>query len=385
MRRSFLRPRNLAKLVALSAAVFVPGCGGAPDTNPPNIVIIVADDLGWADVGYHGSRIKTPNIDKLAAEGVELDRFYVYPICTPTRAGLMTGRYPIRFGLARAVIPPWRRFGLDPDEITLAQMLEKAGYRHRGIFGKWHLGHLERRWHPLARGFTRFHGHYNGAIDYFSHRRDGERDWHIDYEPSDERGYATNLIADAASRFISDKAGQGPFFCYVPFGAPHQPFQVPEVYLRKYSNMQGNKQVIAGMITCLDDGIGKILDSIDRAGIRDNTLVWFFSDNGGIKEFADNNLPLRGNKLDLLEGGIRVPSCVRWPGGFDGGRKIALPTAFIDIFPTLMRIAGVEDHGGKPVDGVALVDVLRGETTEMNRELFFYEGQQGPHAESVAG
>ena len=257
----------------------------------PNIVIILADDLGWADVSFHSDRIPTPNIDRIAEEGVELDRFYVFPMCSPTRAGLMTGRYPIRFGMARSVIPPWRNFGLDPDEITLPEALGKLGYTHRGIFGKWHLGHNHTKWHPNNQGFTHFHGHYNGAIDYFTLSRENERDWHLNKKSNQETGYSTDLIASAASNFIlKHSKEEDPFFCYVPFNSPHSPFQAPEKYIKKFQHLAGlnskgkNKslrQVVAAMVSCMDDGIGKILKAIDTSGEADNTIVWFFSDNGG--------------------------------------------------------------------------------------------------------
>jgi arylsulfatase B len=227
--------------ILIFISLLVGSSSGANAAVKPNIVFILADDLGWADVGYHGGYIKTPNIDRLAREGVELDSFYVAPMCSPTRAGLLTGRYPIRFGLARAVIPPWRNFGLDTGEITLAVVLGKAGYAHRGAFGKWHLGHHDPKWHPLARGFTHFHGHYNGAIDYFTHEREGERDWHVNYEPSDEQGYSTDLIADGAANFIKEHSKDGPYFCYVPFNAPHSPFQVPAKYLQQYAHLGNAK------------------------------------------------------------------------------------------------------------------------------------------------
>jgi arylsulfatase B len=365
----------------------------------PNIVVILADDLGWADVGYHGGYVRTPNIDQLARDGVELDRFYVCPMCSPTRAATMTGRYPIRFGLARAVIPPWRNFGLDTNEETLADVLGRAGYRQRGIFGKWHLGHHHIKWHPLSRGFTRFLGHYNGAIDYFRLDREGERDWHSDFEPSSQRGYSTNLIADGAAAFISEAAkSEEPFFCYVPFNAPHSPFQAPQKFLDQYSHLAAEKgtktakgkkknqrgrnpkQTLAAMITCMDDGIGRILKSIDNAGVRDNTIVWFFSDNGGIKAVAENNLPLRGDKLSVFEGGVRVPACVRWPSGLKGRRKIDAPLSCMDILPTLASIAGANTPK-KPLDGLNVLQVLKGEQTELNRNLFFYHGQSGEQSE----
>ena len=369
----------------------------------PNIVIILADDLGWADVSYHGGYIKTPHLDQLAKDGVELDRFYVCPMCSPTRATLLTGRYPIRYGLSRAVIPPWRNYGLRTDEVTLANVLAKAGYRHRGIFGKWHLGHQNAKWHPLARGFTHFHGHYNGAIDYFTHLREGERDWHVNYQPSAEIGYSTDLIADAACRFIRASTGESPFFCYVPFNAPHGPLQSRDDYKKRYAQLPpsrgpgsekktanataklaDNRQTLAGMISCLDDGIGRILKTIDEQGIRENTLVWFFSDNGGIGKIPDNNLPLRGNKLDVFEGGIRVPASIRWPAQLKGNRKIAAPLACLDVLPTLMHYAGVTDHGGKPLDGIDVSKVLSGEQIDLKRDLFFYHGQAGPETEEIA-
>lgn len=364
-------------LIAVSACVV--------NAAPPNVVILLADDLGWADVSYHADRVRTPHIDKLVKEGVELDRFYVCPMCSPTRAGLMTGRYPIRYGLSRAVIPPWRDFGLDTSEVTLPQVLAKTGYKHRGMFGKWHLGHRRAEWHPLSRGFTHFHGHYNGAIDYFTHERDGQRDWHVNWTPTAQEGYSTDLTAAAAARFIEQHADDGPFFCYVPFNAPHSPFQAPQRYLDQYAQIENQRQrTLAAMIACMDDGIGRILAAIDKAGVRDNTLVWFLSDNGGVGGVKDNNLPLRGSKLSVFEGGVRVPAAVRWPGGLKGGRKVSAPLSVYDILPTLMRIAGVKDHGGKPLDGADAFDVLVGKTAELDRELYFYHGQSGPEDELLA-
>lgn len=387
---------KLHYLILLCAGFFVSLAGlNSARAAPPNIVILLADDLGWADVSYHGGYVKTPNIDRLKNDGVELDRFYVCPMCSPTRAATMTGRYPIRFGLARAVIPPWRNFGLDTDEVTIADALAKAGYKNRGIFGKWHLGHHHVKWHPLSRGFTRFLGHYNGAIDYFTLEREGERDWHSDFEPSDQTGYSTDLIAEAASQFIKSSAESGePFFCYVPFNAPHSPFQAPQKYLDQYSELaprKGDKkkgaktkQTLAAMISGMDDGIGRILKSIDQAGVRENTIVWFFSDNGGIKAVPENNVPLRGNKLSVFEGGVRVPSCVRWPSSLKAGSKVAAPLSCMDILPTVLAAAGTDEVPGKPLDGLDVLPVLKGEQLELKRDLFFYHGQSGEQNELIA-
>ena len=364
----------------------------------PNIVIIVADDLGWADVGYHSDRIPTPHLDRIAHEGVELDHFYVFPMCSPTRAGLMTGRYPIRFGMARAVIPPWRHFGLDPSELMLPEALAKAGYQHRGVFGKWHLGHNNTKWHPNSQGFTHFHGHYNGAIDYFDLTREGERDWHVNERVSGEQGYSTDLIAGAASRFIVQHAkGAAPYLCYVPFNAPHSPFQAPEKYLKKFAHLaeaqaggknRNLRQKVAAMVSCMDDGIGRILRAIDDSGEADDTLVWFFSDNGGGSAIADNNLPLRGNKLDVWEGGVRVPAAVRWASGeVRGGGKVSVPVSCLDVMPTLAKLTAPGSSAGlgnKPFDGRDVLDVLQAKRRRLDRELYFYHGQAGEDREKIA-
>ncbi len=371
----------------------------------PNVVILVADDLGWADVSFHGKEIKTPNLDRLTTEGVELSRFYVCPVCTPTRAGLMTGRYPIRFGLMRAVLPPWREGGLETEEVTLPEVLAGAGYKHRGAFGKWHLGHSDVKYHPLRRGFTEFVGHYNGAIDYFTHEREGELDWHRDYRSNHDEGYSTDLIADAAAGFIRRHArDDSPFLCYVPFNAPHSPLQAKAEDLKAYdhlakANPKGKKrrkpansygtkgrglsprQTLAAMISSMDQGVGRILTALDDTGIADDTLVWFFSDNGGVG--AGDNRPLRAGKATVFEGGIRVAAALRWPGRVPAGGKIAEPTAYIDVLPTLMQVAGVEDHGGKPLDGMGLVGPLTDRGISADRDIYSYIGQGGEDTEQI--
>ncbi len=363
----------------------------------PNIVIIVADDLGWRDVSYHGGEIRTPAIDRLAKQGAQLDRFYVAPVCSPTRAGLMTGRYPIRYGAMRTVYPPWRKGGLDIEEVTLADVLARAGYTHRGVFGKWHLGHSSIRYHPLRRGFTEFTGHYNGAIDYFTLEREGERDWHHGYEPGRDDGYSTDLIAAAAVKFITKRAaGDAPFFCYVPFNAPHSPFQAKPEDLTAYRTLtalpgnwglaserrRDNRRILGGMIASLDQGIGNILDAIDDSGVRDNTLVLFFSDNGGVGGIGDNR-PLRGSKATVYEGGIRVAAAARWPGHIPSGGKITAPISNIDVLPTVVRIVGLPGHGGKPFDGLDVLDVLTGKQKTLARDLYSYIGAAGEETEQV--
>lgn len=372
-----------ARVALLCMGACSPVAEPSRPAQPPHIVLLVADDLGWGDVGYHGSRIQTPSIDRLAREGVELDRFYVQPLCSPTRAALVTGRYPIRFGMSRAVVAPWRDFGLDVQEATLPQVLARAGYRHRALFGKWHLGHLRREWHPIERGFTHFYGHYNGAIDHFEHTRLGERDWHRDFEPLIESGYSTDLISAAACAYIRARADEGPLFLMVSFSAVHPPFQAPTDQLERYADLRGTegepslRQVRAAMINSMDDGIGRILAALEETGIAEDTLLWFLSDNGGVTADPLTNGSLRGGKHDLFEGGIRVPACVRWPRGLPAGTRIEAPTAVQDVLPTLMQVAAISDHGGRPLDGMGLLGLLRGTERAPKRELYFHSERAG--------
>lgn len=351
----------------------------------PNIIVILADDLGWNAVGYHNDEVKTPNIDnRICKAGVELDNFYACPMCSPSRAGLMTGRYPIRFGCARAVIPPWREDGVPTDEVFMPEVLAQAGYKQRAIFGKWHLGHNRRKWLPLERGFTEFYGHYNGAIDYYTHKREGELDWHRGYDTCYDEGYATDLIADKTVEFINKNAeSEEPFFCYVAFNAPHGPFQAPQEYIDMYKNIEDEtKRTYFAMITAMDDGIGRILDAVDESGIAKETVIWFFSDNGGWDVIEGVNYPLRKGKLYTFDGGVRVVSCVRYPDKFRAGRKITSRTAYIDLLPTFMDCIGIDKTGGKPLDGINLFLLLCGEEEELEeRPLHFYHGQESVHDE----
>ena len=403
------------RLVATLALLWIlQGCSsatgpGADNAAAPNIVILLADDLGWTDVSFHGGNIATPNIDRIAAEGAELRRFYVAPICSPTRAGLMTGRYPIRYGAMRAVYPPWRQGGMDLSEWTMADILAEADYKHRAVFGKWHLGHSDKKYkkyHPLRRGFTEFYGHYNGAIDYFTHEREGEVDWHEGFEPSDDTGYQTDLVADAAARFVREHAADAePFLCYVAFNAPHSPFQAKPEDLARYEHLPAargffegiegasmvasreargrSRRILGAMVHSLDQGVGRILDSIDRAGISAETFVLFSSDNGGVRGVGENT-PLRGAKATVFEGGIRVAAAARWTTRIPAGQRIDVPLANIDILPTVMRMAGVGRYTGKPLDGVEVLDVLTGRQKRLDRELFNYIGQEGAHREQIS-
>ncbi len=351
----------------------------------PNIVLIVADDLGYADMGYHSSDIQTPNIDHLAATGVRLEQFHVAPMCSPTRAGLMTGRYPLRFGMMRAVIPPQRDFGLDPNETTLPELLREAGYTHRGIFGKWHLGHARQQWRPTNQGFTVFEGCLNGAVDYFTQDREGERDWHLNDRPNPHSGYTTDLIGDAAVEFIASISADESYFAYIPFTAPHSPFQAKPEDLAKYPHRpKGKKRTYAAMVDSMDQAIGRILRTVDQRGDVNNTIVLFMSDNGGVNKVGDNG-DQRGSKLTPYQGGIRVAAIARWPnGGMSGGRASHARMGYIDIVPTLLAAIGENRLPPRPLDGVNALSALKHQTPLPDRAWLTYLDQNGDHRERLA-
>ena len=347
----------------------------------PNIVIVLADDLGWGDVGYHGSHIQTPNLDMLSEKAIRLDRFYVAPISTPTRAGMLTGRYPNRMGVREVVIPPWRDYGIESGEIFLPQELEKAGYKHRAMIGKWHLGHSRKKYHPLRKGFTHFYGHLNGAIDYFSHRREGELDWHNNWESSYDKGYSTDLITDHAVQCINEYAGEEhPFFVYVAYNAPHTPLQAKDDDLKRYGfdpskkrfgkgdkTGRGNsrEQTYAAMITCMDRGIGRIINTLKEAGEFDDTIFLFFSDNG---PDVGSGGELRGGKFTEFEGGVRVPALLSWPSKLTGEKTIHQVMGYVDIMPTLLDILGLQSTA--QFDGISMLSILTGKRESMDRILY---------------
>src|SRR5215471_14131831 len=282
-------------IVACTAAITVVstvGCANAQANEPvaaakitgkPNILYIVADDLGWKDVGFHGSDIKTPNLDKLAAGGAKLEQFYVQPMCTPTRAALMTGRYPFRYGLQTAVIPAAAKYGLATDEWLLPQALKEAGYT-TAIVGKWHLGNADQKYWPRQRGFDYQYGPLIGEIDYFTHEAEGIVDWFRDNKKVVEKGYSTTLLGNDAVRFINEQNPTKPFFLYLTFNAPHTPYQATQEYLDRYKNIADPaRRAYAGSITAMDDQIGRVVDALDKKKMRDNTLIVFMSDNGGTR------------------------------------------------------------------------------------------------------
>lgn len=359
-----------SSIVFFFAAILA--CTAAQAAEKPNIVHIVVDDLGWKDVGFNGcTDIKTPNIDKLAAEGVTLTQFYVQPMCTPTRAALMTGRYPFRYGLQTAVIPSVSAYGLDTTEWLMPQCLKEAGYK-TAIIGKWHLGHADKKWWPRQRGFDYQYGAMIGELDYFTHEEHHVLDWYRNNKPVREKGYTTQLLGKDAVRLIEKHDTSRPLYLYLAFNAPHTPYQAPQDYIDRYKDIQDpTRRIYAGMITCLDDEIGHVIAALDKKGMRNNTLILFHSDNGGTKNamFAGvmtdmskvkipcDNGPYRDGKGSLFEGGTRVCAFANWPGHIKTQSVDGLIHA-VDIYPTLAALAGASTAKCKPLDGVNVWDTI---------------------------
>jgi arylsulfatase A-like enzyme len=314
--------------------------------------LIVADDLGWHDVGFNGSKIRTPNLDALATAGARLDQFYVQPTCSPTRAALMTGRYPMRSGSHRMVWRPWHLGGVPLDERFISQALNDAGYT-TAILGKWHLGMASNPYTPNDRGFDHQYGHLGGHLDYFKHTYYGGLDWHRNGKRLDETGYSTDLIADEAVRLIQKQPPTTPLFLYVPFNAPHGPLHAHDRDVAAYKDVFSDekRRIYAGMVTCMDRAIGRIVTALEAAELRQNTLIMFCSDNGGATNVGANNGTLRGSKGTLYEGGIRVPCLANWPNKIKADTLVSAPLHVVDLFPTFVTLAGGSLEQALPLDG----------------------------------
>ncbi len=344
-------------------------------TTKPNIVIILADDLGNADLGYRGSDIKSPNIDKLASEGVRLEAFYGMPVCTPARAELMTGRYAMRYGLQTLVIFPSHTYGLPTDERTLPQALKDVGYQ-TAMVGKWHLGHADKKFWPQNRGFDHFYGNLVGEVDYFTKERGGLIDWQRDGKFFKEDGYFTTLIGNEAVNIINNHDTAKPLFLYVASLAPHAPYQAPKQDVEAYKNAAGaeHRHIYAAMITDLDTQVGRIVAALKQKNMLDNTLIIFSSDNGGATSalFATgarspqeregsggvelgaktpaSNGDFRGGKGSLHEGGVRVPTIFYWPAKLKP-RIVNEPLGMVDVMPTVLALTGANGSPDHPFDG----------------------------------
>ena len=372
--------RDFLKLLGLgSAAIALSGRAVAAAESKPNILFIVADDMGWADVGFHGSKIKTPNIDRLCREGVELNQHYVQPMCTPTRVALLTGRYPSRFG-DQATKPcntrvlPW---GTE----TLAAALASIGY-DTGLSGKWHLG-SKGRWGPNKFGFTRSHGSLAGGCGPYNHfykKGAYSRTWHRNGKLIDEEGHVTDLIGKEVVGWINAK--KQPWFYYVPFTAVHVPVKAPEKFLKMYSGGTYDKDPkkdesfkrYAAYATQMDHWIGQMIDALNTTGQRERTIVIFTSDNGSFPSWRPSgkypgthppcprlgsNLPYRGYKAQLYEGGILAPTCVNWPGKLKPGRIAALMHV-VDWMPTLTKLTGYKPKRDLKWDGMDVWPLITG-------------------------
>ena len=314
----------------------------------PNVVILLADDLGWNDVGYHDSSIHTPNIDNIAKEGVELNRFYVDPTCSPSRASLMTGLFATTHGV-NVPIQGHTENGLPLEYKILPQYLKEAGYTTH-LVGKWHLGHHTQAYLPNQRGFDSFYGFLGGAIGYYDHLYAGGIDWQRDGVTVEEEGYSTELLAREAERVIEQNSSQQPYFLLVSFNAPHTPIEGPG---GKKLEHEGRKTYLE-MVDSLDRAIGQVIDALAKQGDLSNTLVLFSSDNGGQEPvpfwkewlipptadgFANNGL-LRGDKGTVHEGGVRVPAAIWWPNRLESEKDLDQPLHIADLLPTLGQVIG---------------------------------------------
>jgi len=330
----------------------------------PNIIVVLADDLGNADLGYRGSKIKTPNLDKLANTGVRLESYYGQQLCTPARAALMTGRYPMRHGLQTFVIFPGHKYGLPTDEVTLPQALKGAGYS-TWMVGKWHLGHADKQYWPQNRGFDHFYGNLVGEVDYFTKERGGLVDWQRNGKFLKEEGYHTALIGDEAVKLIEAQDAAKPFFLYFAALAVHAPLQAPKEEIEAYATIfdDEEKRAYAAMLTNLDTQVGRLVEALERKGVRDNTIIFFTTDNGGIRKMkahapggkpAKNppasNGELRDGKSSLYEGGVRLPAIMNWPAKLKPA-VVKEPLHHVDVMPTLLAIAGARGSADHPFDG----------------------------------
>jgi arylsulfatase A-like enzyme len=346
-----------AVLVLLGFALTPPPAASA--ATAPNVLLVVSDDQGWGDVSWRGSPARTPRLDQLRREGTELLRFYTSAVCSPTRAALFTGRSAVQLGIRDQFAP--NNPGLSLLEHLMPETFRAAGYQ-TALTGKWHLGSTAAERRPNARGFDRFYGFLGPAIDYYAHTFTGPaggRDWQRDGEPVVETGYATDLLATEAIRLLRTRDPARPFFHVVTFNAPHTPYAAPAELKANYPELAGDAQTYAAMLESLDLNLGRILDELARLGLADDTLVVFVSDNGGAGNSPARNTPLRLNKGNIYDGGIRVPALLRWPGVVRAGATSEQFVTAQDLFPTIATAVGVTPRNGLPFDGLNLWPTLR--------------------------
>jgi arylsulfatase A-like enzyme len=360
----------------------------AQSADRPNIILVVADDLGYSDVGFNGCRdIPTPNIDRIAAQGVRFDAGYVcFSVCSPSRAGMLTGRYPQRFGYERNVlyIPDDPAMGLSRDEELFPGRLQQAGYRTT-LLGKWHLG-AHPDLHPLKRGFSEWYGFLGGGHQYHPDsmkikdpmqvftEEGSYRTWmNRGLEPVKEGDYLTDALSREAAAFI-ERNRQQPFFLYLAYNAPHTPLQATPERLEKFKQI-GDKQrrTYAAMVSAVDDGVGRVLETLDKLGLASNTMVIFLSDNGGpLHHNGSRNGDLRGMKGTLFEGGIRVPFAIRWPGMIPAGITYTKPVISLDIAATIAGQVAGQSRPKHALDGTDLIPFLTGKSKGAPHDFLYW-------------
>ncbi|MHC4328187.1 MAG: sulfatase [Planctomycetota bacterium] len=373
-RRNFLSSSLLAASGICSGGTVLSAGVKQSGSRGPNIVVIVSDDQGYADSSCydHPKEVNTPAIDQLAAEGVRFTNGYASGyVCAPTRAGLLTGRYQQRFGFYTAGDS---RTGMPTSEVTVADVLKEKGYA-TAIIGKWHVG-IEPEYRPLRRGFDEFYGFLgHGAHDYFKLEITSEHNSiYRNDKPINDSGYLTNNLAREAVSFI-ERHQERPFFLYLPFNAVHWPLQALKKHIDRFNTGDRNRDIYLAMLISMDEAIGRVLDALKRTGADDNTLIIFFSDNGGAKKNFANNGALRDYKQTVYEGGIRVPFIVRWPDKLPKGIGCDEPVISVDVMPTVCAAAGARLSNDRIYDGRNMLPVLRGESKEpLHEALFWYDG-----------
>ena len=367
----------------------------------PNILLIFTDDQGINDVGCYGSEIPTPNIDRIGAEGIQFNNFYsASSICTPSRFGLLTGRNPIRsqhqlLGALMFMADEHKNTSIQPHETTIAEVLRDKGDYDTALIGKWHLGHGEETMLPHHHGFNTFIGHTGGCIDFFTMTYGIIPDWYHQSEHVSENGYATELITEEATAYLDERAKQRdkPFFLYLAYNAPHfgkgyspsdkapvNLMQPQAADLKRVEFIEDKiRREFAAMTVSLDDGVGKVLESLEANGLDENTLVIFLTDHGGDPTYGGSNLPLRGDKATLFEGGLRVPCLMRWPAGIEADQESNALLTSLDLFPGFCQLADIPVPGNWPLDGTTFVPALDSAAeANQNRKLLW---QTGAHAE----
>ena len=375
----------MKKLLLLTGALLLTPL--LQSSEKPNLIVIMTDDMGYADVGFNGCEdIPTPHIDSIASKGVKFSSGYTsYSVCGPSRAGFITGRYQQRFGFERN--PLWNlsdaKSALPLSEMTIGQSLQQVGYR-TGIIGKWHLG-AEPSLRPNKRGFDEFFGHLGGGHKFMpedlviektedvKNESDSYRSWITRNDtPVKTQKYLTEEFSDEAVSFV-ERNKEKPFFLFLSYNAPHQPLQATEKYLNRFDHIKDpNRKVYAAMVSAVDDGVGQIMAKLRELKIEDNTIVFFLSDNGGptTKNHSDNGL-LKGKKSDVWEGGYRVPFAMQYTGAFKGGQVYDHPVSSLDIFATIADISHSPIHNDKPLDGVNLVPYVTGKNTGVPHEQLY--------------